>query len=438
MRKIISMRKLIIHNVGPIRNVDINLNRVNVFIGPQSSGKSTIAKIVSSCSWVEKEVATMMDENAVADANAFLSLMVDFHKMINYFDEESEVLFETDVIRVSLKGRQKSIQLKDQKAYRREKICYIPSERNSVTLPELQGFEFGQTNLRSFLFDWFNARESYGEDNKTDILDLGVRYFYDPSEIKYKDQIEHINGKTYRIPLGSASSGLQSVIPLQIMIQYYSNQYFDLFAEKTSYDSEVKLRKIRQKLTEAIVLQKMFPDEYNTANRGELIKKVNGLLHKADAKAVSVLRDFQSEMERLTVPERTSFIIEEPEQNLFPQTQMDLLFNIISEIKNERNHKLLMTTHSPYVLYALNNCLMAYLVKENLEENVKTEIDCVKYALNPKEVSVWSLKDGCVRNEKDEINGTIQDERGLIRKNYFNEVMRQVMGDFNKLLEYDD
>ena len=80
----------------------------------------------------------------------------------------------------------------------------------------------------------------------------------------------------------------------------------------------------------------------------------------------------------------------------------------------------------------------AYLVKENLEENVKTEIDCVKYALNPKEVSVWSLKDGCVRNEKDEINGTIQDERGLIRKNYFNEVMRQVMGDFNKLLEYDD
>lgn len=432
------MRKLIIHNVGPIRNVDINLNRVNVFIGPQSSGKSTIAKIVSSCSWVEKEVATMMDENAVADANAFLSLMVDFHKMINYFDEESEVLFETDVIRVSLKGRQKSIQLKDQKAYRREKICYIPSERNSVTLPELQGFEFGQTNLRSFLFDWFNARESYGEDNKTDILDLGVRYFYDPSEIKYKDQIEHINGKTYRIPLGSASSGLQSVIPLQIMIQYYSNQYFDLFAEKTSYDSEVKLRKIRQKLTEAIVLQKMFPDEYNTANRGELIKKVNGLLHKADAKAVSVLRDFQSEMERLTVPERTSFIIEEPEQNLFPQTQMDLLFNIISEIKNERNHKLLMTTHSPYVLYALNNCLMAYLVKENLEENVKTEIDCVKYALNPKEVSVWSLKDGCVRNEKDEINGTIQDERGLIRKNYFNEVMRQVMGDFNKLLEYDD
>lgn len=432
------MRKLIIHNVGPIRNVDINLNRVNVFIGPQSSGKSTIAKIVSSCSWVEKEVATMMDENAVADANAFLSLMVDFHKMINYFDEESEVLFETDVIRVSLKGKQKSIQLKDQKAYRREKICYIPSERNSVTLPELQGFEFGQTNLRSFLFDWFNAREFYGEDNKTDILDLGVRYFYDPSEIKYKDQIEHINGKTYRIPLGSASSGLQSVIPLQIMIQYYSNQYFDLFAEKTSYDSEVKLRKIRQQLTDAIVLQKMFPDECNTTNRGELIKKVNGLLHKADAQAVSALRDFQSEMERLTVPERTSFIIEEPEQNLFPRTQMDLLFNIISEIKNERNHKLLMTTHSPYVLYALNNCLMAYLVKENLEENVKTEIDCVKYALNPKEVSVWSLKDGCVRNEKDEINGTIQDERGLIRKNYFNEVMRQVMGDFNKLLEYDD
>ena len=43
-----------------------------------------------------------------------------------------------------------------------------------------------------------------------------------------------------------------------------------------------------------------------------------------------------------------------------------------------------------------------------------------------------------MRNDKNEPHKTIQDKRGLIRKNYFNEVMRQVMGDFNKLLEYDD
>ena len=32
--------------------------------------------------------------------------------------------------------------------YHRQKICYIPAERNMVTLPELKGFEFSTTNLR--------------------------------------------------------------------------------------------------------------------------------------------------------------------------------------------------------------------------------------------------------------------------------------------------
>ena len=150
------MRRLIIRNVGPIKRVDIQLNKVNVFIGPQSSGKSTIAKVLSTCSWIEKGVATTMDDGFVADAEAFISLMSDFHKMTKYFDEASEVLFETDVVRISLKGKDFNLKLKDQEAYHREKICYVPSERNSVTLPELQGFEFGQTNLRSFLFDWYN------------------------------------------------------------------------------------------------------------------------------------------------------------------------------------------------------------------------------------------------------------------------------------------
>ena len=72
------------------------------------------------------------------------------------------------------------------------------------------------------------------------------------------------------------------------------------------------------------------------------------------------------------------------------------------------------------------------------DEEIVEEIAPVKYALNPEDVSVWSIKDGCVRNDKGEPHKTIQDKRGLIRKNYFNEVMRQVMSDFNTLLGYDD
>ena len=376
------MRHLVIRNIGPVKEAEIELKRFNFIIGPQSSGKSTVAKILSTCSWIEKEVTTTMNENVVADADSFVSLMEDFHKMIDYFDEDSEIAFETDVISISLKGKELKVKLKEQELYRREKICYIPSERNAVTLPELQGFEFGQTNLRSFLFDWYNAREFYGEENKTDILNLGVRYYYDPSELKYKDRIEHVNGKTYKIPLGSASSGLQSVVPLQIMMQYYTNQYFNTFAEKTSFDSDVKTRMIQNRVVDKYVLSVVYPG-FDPKKRGELIKEQNDRIHEGNPEARALLEKYREELERLTVPVRTSFIVEEPEQNLYPFTQIDLMEAIVKLCSGERGHGCTITTHSPFILNYLNVLIERF--NKNIPDQVK---------LNPDELCVYSVNDG--------------------------------------------
>ena len=376
------MRHLIIRNIGPIKEAEIELKRFNFFIGPQSSGKSTIAKILSTCSWVEKEVATTMDEHAVANVGAFRALMEEFHKMKDYFDENAEILYETEVIRIYLKGDIFDVKLKNQEQYHREKICYIPSERNSVTLPELQGFEFGQTNLRSFLFDWFNAREFYGKDNKTDILNLGVRYYYDPNEQKYKDRIEHINGKTYQIPLSSASSGLQSVVPLQIMLQYYSSQYFETFASKTSFDSDVKIRMIQARVIDKYVLSTLYPG-FNPDDRKRLIAEVNDRIHRVDPEARRLLNLYQKESDRLTVPIRTSYIVEEPEQNLYPFTQIDLLEAIVKLCSVDKQHKCTITTHSPFILNYLNVLIERY--NRGLNDRVN---------INPDELGVFSTNDG--------------------------------------------
>ena len=376
------MRHLIIKNIGPVKDAEIELKRFNFIIGPQSSGKSTVVKILSTCSWIEKEAATTMNENVIADADSFVSLMEDFHKMIDYFDDDSEIEYETDVVIIILKGTEFQIRLKNQELYRREKICYIPSERNAVTLPELQGFEFGQTNLRSFLFDWYNAREFYGEENKADILNLGVRYYYDPSEQKYKDRIEHVNGKTYKIPLGSASSGLQSVVPLQIMMQYYTNQYFNTFAEKTSFDSDTKTRMIQNRVVDKYVLSVVYPG-FDPKKRNELIKEQNDRIHEGNPEARALLEKYREELERLTVPVRTSFIVEEPEQNLYPFTQIDLLEAIVELCSNERGHGCTITTHSPFILNYLNVLIERF--NKNIPDQVK---------LNPEELGVYSVSEG--------------------------------------------
>ena len=117
------MRHLIIKNVGPIKNVDIELKRFNILIGAQSSGKSTIAKILSTCSWVEKEIATTQNPNSIQDAASFSSLVENFHKMVGYFNDASEIYYETDAIKIHYLPTNLDVNLKDDVIYKRKKVC---------------------------------------------------------------------------------------------------------------------------------------------------------------------------------------------------------------------------------------------------------------------------------------------------------------------------
>lgn len=349
------MQYLEIRNVGPIESVQIELKRFNVFIGAQSIGKSTIAKIFSTCSWLEKEAATNMDEKLVGTGDDFKTILGSFHKMEGYLDVNapSYIQYETDSVCIIYENNHLSVKLKDDSDYFRQKICYIPSERNMVILPELQGFEFGETNLRSFLFDWFKAREYYNGDNKADVMGLGVKYYFNKDEKRFKDRIEHENGQAYEISLACASSGLQSVIPLYVMLDYYSGEYFNTFSEKISFEMDDKSIQRRMMLTDKIVLEHFYPG-FSREERLQRIKDVNNRLHEGDAEVMTVMKDYMAAVERLSRPERTTFIIEEPEQNLFPDTQLELMNTLIKLCQQERKHHFTLTTHSPYIVNYLN------------------------------------------------------------------------------------
>ncbi len=382
------MRHLEINNFGPIKHISIDLKRYNFIIGPQSSGKSTIAKVLSTCTWIEKEVHTTLNERVIASAADFKQLLEGFHKMENYFGDDTHILYETDFICIKYSVNDFSAICKTGAKYQRKKICYIPAERNMVTLPELQGFEFGQTNLRNFLFDWFNAREFYAPNNKTDVLNLGVKYYYSDEEKKMKDRIEHVNGKTYHIALSSASSGLQSVIPLLIMMQYYTSEYFNSYEEKMSFDVDAKIRKVYRALVDKHILEVVKPG-FSPEERADLVKEANEKVREGDPEYVNMYRKFQAVVGRLTIPAYSSFIIEEPEQNLYPSTQMDLLNVLIGLCQGERKHDVTITTHSPYILNQLNLLVKRYDVGSD---------DIAK--LNWEQVTVFAVEDGGIRDLK--------------------------------------
>ena len=79
------MDRLIIDNIGPISHIDIPINRVNVIIGKQSSGKSTIAKVLSFCLWLEKDIVAHQDKDYI-DSELLKKELLNYHKIANYFN----------------------------------------------------------------------------------------------------------------------------------------------------------------------------------------------------------------------------------------------------------------------------------------------------------------------------------------------------------------
>lgn len=414
------MGRLIIRNVGPIKSIDIRLNKVNVFIGPQGSGKSTIAKIISFCSWLEK--VNEATDRAVSDG--LIKRLKAFHHMDEYFTDKSVIFYVGENVAFAYNWNNKNkiplpekflksspdhchefevVFYTDDKVVN-PKVAYIPAERNFVSaVPTLKDYSDKNDNLQSFVNDWFDAKRHYTRERPMPVTNLGLGYYY--SKGSDRDFLYLDTKKS--IPLTSASSGFQSIVPLAVLVKWLSSGIYEENKPFSPAENE-RVRNILAHLSES-----------SKQIDAELLERLSGFIQGR-------------------VYSHTQFIVEEPEQNLFPQTQMDLLYHLLTEINHGRNHRLVLTTHSPYILYALNNCLLAYLVKDRIEEDAAATVDSTKYAMNPSDVSVWSIKDGYVRNEKNEPHKTIQDKRGLIRKNYFNEVMRQVMGDFNRLLEYDD
>jgi predicted ATPase len=422
-----------IRNIGPIKEAKFDLNKVNIFMGPQSSGKSTIAKIISYCTWVEKDVATNQSFKKYRDNETLIKDHIElFHKIKGYFRTDSYISYKSDVVEIKWENEQTTLNWVDQYAYKRSKISYIPAERNMVILPEARKVTFDETNVRSFLFDWFDARKKYTQDEKLPILDLEVNYYY--SEGNEEDHIAGINGDVeYDILLSNASSGLQSITPLILMIDYLT---FWIYKEdKISFEQEEKRRKANESLFIEKALKPYFgKDTFNSIEISKLINKFNDKLKENDSNAIKLLRDLGKLRDNLFTTKNVQFIIEEPEQNLFPETQRDLIYSVLEKCLNRGDNKLTITTHSPYILYALNNCMMGGLVNSQItDQDKKKEFIDNKFLsekswINPQSVSIWEIENGKIR--------CIQDKDNIISENYFDKKMTELTDEYYQILNY--
>lgn len=418
--------KVEIKNIGPIKNVKLSINKINIFMGEQSSGKSTIAKVICFCSWVEKDVAFHQSfDNYNNDKNYFIDKFQAFHKMKGYFNENSEIIYESNTLKFHYQWNNFTIEWNNRFDYKRSKISYIPSERNMVVLPEMEKVLLPNNYLRSFLFDWLDARKAYPKDKAIKLLDLGHEYYFssDTSE-------SHIQSKdsSYDILLSNASSGLQSITPLVVMVDYLTNIIYEM-EQNTSFEMNETKEKVTSMLLSELLMKPMYKEDYKLPRLlSEFQEDLNKRIIKGNQQIIAQVNKYNIVSANLFQTHSTKLIIEEPEQNLFPATQKALIYYLLNSMNGEREHHLTLTTHSPYVLYAINNCIMASLVSDKLTESEKSKLECLKSKINPETISIYQIKEGTI--------DSIQEKDGLISSNFFDSQMKELMDEFYIMLNH--
>lgn len=324
------MEKLIIKNFGPIKHIELDVKKFTFLIGEQSSGKSTIAKVLS----IVKDAFVVIGIRPILDKSTKLGLN-------NYFGRNTLIQFEASDYNFTIKSvnafeiTPKSKALKD--AVKQIKPLYkllesLPSDSTEIA-KNLIGNQGINTSVyipaERILISYITGRpfDYLNKDVKLPghISDFG-KIFQDAREQKREFQVNWLNA-TY---------------------QYNNGEDWILFKKKRIRMSE-----------SATGFQNIFP----------------------------LLLAF--ECEQKIENSAISFFVEEPELSLFPKTQASLVKHMVQRcIVNESS--LLVTTHSPYILAAFNNLLCAYNVGQKHQTKVK-KIISENLWVNPEDVTAIYL-----------------------------------------------
>ena len=219
------------------------------------------------------------------------------------------------------------------------------------------------------------------------------------------------------ISMSAASSGIQSITPLLIVSKYLSKEVQkDIFQKLQS-----PINEISQKQMELEILKDENADLYKTYSNLK-----DGFFYKDEISQSE--KDNISKIEKIShkfIPACFYNIVEEPEQNLFPETQAEVLYELL-ECKNANSrNKLVISTHSPYILTALNNAILASDVYNKTHQAVES-IPLSKM-VSFDDVSAYKLEDGKIISITDNESRLIDASQIDVCSSIINEVFDELM-----------
>ena len=354
------MSSIIIKNFGAIKmhKAPIEIKKVTFFIGNQGSGKSTVAKLIATFMWIEKAlVRGDYDKKWFERKNRFKNTFLPYHRIENYLKKDTFIQYEGEAYIITYEDEFLKLEEKKNNNYSLPQIMYVPSERNFIAyVKSPKELKLSSEALKEFLTEFDNSKEIVKS------LELPINKAmldYDKS-----NDILSLKGEDYKIKLTEASSGFQSFVPIHMVSCYLAKSVKKQSEVKVGMSGEEKDR--FRKEVEQIYKNELFTDEQKRIAISVLSKKFN----------------------------KTSFvnIVEEPEQNLFPTSQGNMLYSLL-KINNEIvDNKLIITTHSPYLVNYVSLAVEAGKLKQGVIAEKGGRLNDI-VPINADDLAIYQLKE---------------------------------------------
>ncbi len=414
--------RIIIENFGGIQSANININEFNVFIGPQASGKSIVAKLLYYFKNIPTEISLAINKNIVGREDLNRLLIEEFKK---YFPPHSFpvnsflIRYETDnkFIEIDFKNLQLTIN------YSEMYLTAFLDVKNYIA--ERRGKDTKYNPMNYELIHEYIEKISTNSIEKNDqmFIPAGRSFFTNIKKDIFSFLTNRINIDPLLLEFGRDYDRVSNYL---LSYENTNLKHNDLFEKNIA--GVLKGRLIQENETEYLLHPDKRKVEMLFASSGQ--QEILPLIRILDFFMPRYSQNAFSEFD-----EGVSVYIEEPEAHIFPIAQKQIM-ELIVMVKNASsyNRQFIITTHSPYILTSLNNMMYAgYLngkLKSDAEKKKLYKVLPIDLILNPDIVNVFSMENG-------KVESIINSDNHLISSDIIDNVSDDIAIEFDGLLNIE-
>lgn len=383
---------LIIKNIGPLSNIELlELKPLTVLIGPSTSGKSTLMKIIALMRYIFKRVNIKAYlKNSKIDGAIFYIRFGDLLKdgMKNLITKDSEIEYT-----VYINGHSYTILYKNSKLHTPNEIpnedlifskgawvsemrSVMPvwASRGSLIKGSSFGFYFDET------FSDFDEATDIVKSIDLDYLDMKLDVVKGGNNQK-KYMVAPIDKSYPAFELKFASSGTQTTAPLVTLLKYFSSNF--------------SFKEAMRKSIIMMLFEKNLTEKYHPG------------------------------IELGNLPKYVFIHVEEPELSLDPRSQRRLVNTMarytFHEAVDDRKMGLLLATHSPYIINHLN-----VLLRASYSNSGREDLPFIA----PESIAAYEVSNGSLNN----LIATDEDSDQLVVNTLsLSEIMEDIYNDYEAL-----